>query len=395
MAEKKRDFTVLMVSTEYPPMQGGIGRYTYNLVKSLRARDIDIKVISNSDGLGDYSGLSPSSTTNSEVLYKLVRTLQPDIVHIQHEPGLLGFDLKLHPLFPNRTKTGLDEFYSVCRVPVVTTFHTAFKFKQWMQYTVVNGKDTLHTRSLYKYWKQLINYSSLRKTISYAMSKSSAGIVLSNYLKSLIPGARVIYHGAEPFQSIQIEQKEARKRLSLPQNERIALVQGFLTAPKGWNMIRKMHIPDGWKLVINYSRDHYNNQMIDLRLNNRKNIINFEKGYLSDKDLSMIFFASDIVFLPYKAISGSGIMFDGLAHGKPFLASDIGFFEEFSKLNLGIVTRRNAASFEEGLKIVDKNYEMLKSNVEQFRKKLKWDHIAKQHMEIYRTVIDDKSMDVK
>jgi hypothetical protein len=27
---------ILMVSTEYPPMQGGVGRYTFNLTKALR-----------------------------------------------------------------------------------------------------------------------------------------------------------------------------------------------------------------------------------------------------------------------------------------------------------------------------------------------------------------------
>jgi hypothetical protein len=40
MTERKQDFNILMVCTEYPPMQGGIGRYTYNLVKSLRSKGI-------------------------------------------------------------------------------------------------------------------------------------------------------------------------------------------------------------------------------------------------------------------------------------------------------------------------------------------------------------------
>ena len=51
----------------------------------------------------------------------------------------------------------------------------------------------------------------------------------------------------------------------------------------------------------------------------KKNLINLGKDYLSEKDLSLLFFASDVIFLPYKAIAGSGTMFDGLGHGKPFL----------------------------------------------------------------------------
>ena len=307
---------------------------------------------------------------------------------------MIGFDI--NPLFPNRTKTGLDKFYSICKVPIVSTFHTSYKFKQWMQSILINGKDTLHIRYLYEYWKYLINYSSFQRINSHALSKSSAGIVFSNYMASLVPGTRVIYHGAEPFQSIEIEQKKARKMLSLPENERIVLVQGFLTASKGWNIIKKMNIPDGWKLVINYSKNHYNKQIIDLKLNNKKNTINLEKDYLSEKDLSLLFFASDIVFLPYKAIAGSGTMFDGLGHGKPFLASNTGFFKEFSKLNLGIVTDRNASSFEKGLKIVDKNYETLISNIDEFRKKLKWNIIAKQHLEVYENILNtQKNKNIK
>ena len=180
------------------------------------------------------------------------------------------------------------------------------------------------------------------------------------------------------------------KSAILPENEKIILVYGFITASKGWNIIKKMNIPDGWKLVINYSKNHYNKQIINLKLNNKKNIINLEKDYLTEKDLSTLFFASDIIFLPYKAIAGSGTMFDGLGHGKPFLASNTGFFKEFSKYGLGIVTDRDARSFEKGLEIVDKNYIALKSNVEKFRKKLTWDVIAEQHLDIYENILNNK-----
>jgi glycosyltransferase involved in cell wall biosynthesis len=389
MAERKRDFNVLMVCTEYPPMQGGIGRYTYNLVKSLGAYNVKINVLSSQEGNGNFKGISPFVENNWEIIYDLVQKLKPDIVHIQHEQGLYNF--KTHPLIPSKSKTSIDKFYSICKVPIVSTFHTSYNFKTWMQSILINGKDTLHLRYLYEYWKHLINYSSFKNTTSFAMSKSSAGIVLSKFMTNLVPGTQVIYHGSEPYQSNEIEQKKARKLLSLPvdEDEKILLVQGFLTVTKGWDVIRKMNIPDGWKIVLNYSKDHYNKQMIDLSLNNKENLVNLGKDYLSEEDLSLLFFASDAVFLPYKAIAGSGTMFDGLGHGKPFLASDNGFFKEFSKLGLGIVAERNARSFEKGLKILDKDYESLRLNVNEFQKNLKWDLIAKQHIEIYKSILNN------
>jgi glycosyltransferase involved in cell wall biosynthesis len=387
---QKTNFTILMICTEYPPMQGGIGRYASNLVESLREYNIEINVLSSSEGNGDFKGISPFKKNNSEIIYELVQKLKPDIVHIQHEQGLYNF--KIHPLIPSKTKTSIDKFYSICNVPIVTTFHTSYKFKTWMQSILISGKDHFHLRYLCEFWKHLINYSSFRKTTSYAMSKSASGIVLSNYIADLVKGAQVIYHGSEPYQSIDIEQKKARKLLSLPvnENEKILLVQGFLTVTKGWNIIRKMNIPDGWKVVLNYSKNHYNKEKINLNLNDKKNLVNLGRDYLSEKDLTLLFFASDVVFLPYKAISGSGTMFDGLGHGKPFLASDNGFFREFSKLGLGITAKRNATGFEEGLKMVDKNYNRLKLDVDNFRKNLQWDIVARQHIDIYKKILDVK-----
>jgi glycosyltransferase involved in cell wall biosynthesis len=384
---------VLIVSTEYPPMQGGIGRYTNNLVKSLRAINIETFVASNSEGLSDYTGLSPISKNNSEILLKISKELKPDIVHIQHEHALYNF--KIDPLFPPRTKTGLDKFYAISNIPIVTTFHTSFNFSTWMDSILIEGtEDKLRLRFLYEYWSHLINYSSFLRVNNFAKSKSSKSIVFSNYMRNLMPGCDIIYHGSEPYNSIEIEQREARRRLSLPENARILLAHGFLTATKGWDIIKNVELPEGWKMVVNYSKNHYNRQIINLNLKNKKNIINLEKDYLSEEELSLLFFASDIVFLPYKAASGSGIMFDGLGHGKPFLASDLGFFKEFSDLKLGLTVKRNSRSFTQGLKIIDKNYEEFQSNVKEFRKTLKWNNIAKKHIQIYENILNAKNIEI-
>ena len=43
---------VLMVTTEYPPMQGGVGRYTANLTKSLQKVGPDVYVVCSEKGKG-------------------------------------------------------------------------------------------------------------------------------------------------------------------------------------------------------------------------------------------------------------------------------------------------------------------------------------------------------
>ena len=147
-------------------------------------------------------------------------------------------------------------------------------FKQWMQSISTkngNSKDILKLNLFCKYWKQLINYSSLHRINKQIMAKSAYGIVFSNYMRSLIPGTNLIYHGSEPWPTTKdIIQKEARKKLGLPQKGRLALAQGFFTSTKGWDIIKSMKMPLNWKLVVNYSRNFYNTEVDDIELKNGK-----------------------------------------------------------------------------------------------------------------------------
>ena len=378
---------ILMVCTEYPPMQGGVGRYTHNLVKSLRSNNLHVVVVSSSDGSGDYTGISPCNKRNSDVLLKLVKKINPDIIHVQHEFGLYGFFF--NSLRPSKTFTGLDKFYDECKTPIVTTFHTSMYFKQWMRLRNIkekgNDKDYLRLYSLYKYWRHFINYSSMHRINKNLMSKSASGIVLSNYMRKLIPGTNVVYHGSVPYFQTDKKCIEARKMMGLPEKGKLALAQGFITNTKGWDIIRKLKLPKDWKLVVNYSKNFYNDEKIRFEYHDDK-VINLDKRYLSEEELSLLFFSCDAIFLPYKVCSGSGIMFDGLGHGKPFVASDLGFFKEFSSENLGIVAKRDPILFEKAFEQIAKHYTYYKSNVEEFRKKISWDSIAKQHVSIYNNI---------
>ncbi len=47
-------------------MQGGVGRYTANLTKSLKKLGLDVCVVCNDKGKGDYHGLSPHNEQASQ-----------------------------------------------------------------------------------------------------------------------------------------------------------------------------------------------------------------------------------------------------------------------------------------------------------------------------------------
>ncbi|WP_236561769.1 glycosyltransferase, partial [Nitrososphaera sp. AFS] len=195
---------VLMVSTEYPPMKGGVGRYTYNLSNSLRKLGVDVFVVSDVNGMGEYREISSRNPNNSEVLLKIVNSLRPDIVHVQYEQGLYG--LYMDPKKPSKVSTNLDTFYNLCKVPIVTTFHSTYTFKQWMNRARLMASASPHRArhsgrflsSLGEYWKHILNYYSFHKSNREKVRKSKESIVSSDFMLEKIGGGKLIYHGAEP-----------------------------------------------------------------------------------------------------------------------------------------------------------------------------------------------------
>lgn len=378
-----------MVSTEYPPMQGGVGRYSKKLVDALRDEGVDVLVICNEDGAGDLKGISPYNKNNSQILLRLVKEIKPDLIHVQYEHGLYG--IHLNPLRPGKTGTNIEQFYEECEVPIITTFHSAYTLKQWLKLVVplkskkLGGVETC-LRIVYDYWTHLLNYRSFGLLNRRKIGPKRAGIVFSKYLARLIPGSHLIYHGAEPAVNPPMEKSDARSMFSLPVDKKIALATGFMTATKGWDIIRKMKVPEGWKIVINTSRNHYNIEKSKLQLDNR-DIINLNKGFLTEKELSALFYSADALILPYKVSSGSGVMYDGLAHSLPFISSNIEFFKEFSELGLGISANRNPIEFSKDLVKLDLDYQIYKKAVSKFSKLLSWKEVAIKHIDVYNSVL--------
>lgn len=392
-----------MVSTEYPPMKGGVGRYTSNLVKALQNLGMEVYVVCDEAGKGDFSGLSPTNKQNSEVLLKIINEVNPDIVHIQFEPGMYG--LLLDPKNPIKNgSTYIDYFYTKCNIPIVTTFHSAYTLRQWMcqilplKKTGRIGAFGAPLRLTSRFFKYVLNYRPFKNLNKEKLIKSNSGVVFSHYMSKILGGGRVIYHGAEPHISYIPQKKEARSIFSLPHNDRLALALGFRTITKGWDIIGKMNIPDGWKVVVNSSKSHFNIDNYETTLVNKNrrrsinnSIIDLQRDFLNEVDFSVLLYASDVVLLPYRVTSNSGVMFDALAHGLPFVASDLDFFREFASQGLGITVKRNPDEFSNGLKRLERNYLYYTQNIDRFNKKLKWNFVANQHNLMYLSITNEKN----
>ena len=138
-------------------------------------------------------------------------------------------------------------------------------------------------------------------------------------------------------------------------------------------------------------KEYYNTENYDVNLvegdTNKNNIIDLQRGFLNEEELSMLFYAADVIILPYKVTSGSGVMFDALAHGLPFIATNLGFFKEFAAHGLGVAVKRHPREFSNGIKNLDRNYSSYAESINAFKQKLKWDSVAKEHYELYNNII--------
>jgi glycosyltransferase involved in cell wall biosynthesis len=254
------------------------------------------------------------------------------------------------------------------------------------------GLIGLPMRALLRLWKYSLNYHGFNEVYKDKLRKSKASIVFSDYTSKRFGGrCQVIYHGSEPAIDCKSSNKiEARKNLSIPmgaKDERIVLSVGFTTEGKGWDILKRLSMPKGWKLVTNSSKGYFNKENIQLDLHETKNAIDLQRGYLSEKELSMLFCASDAVILPYRSTSSSGVMFDALAHGLPFVSTDLDFFKEFAAQGLGISVKRDASEFSRALDTLAGNYDRFAETVETFRKKIKWDAVASKHSDLYNRVL--------
>jgi hypothetical protein len=311
------------------------------------------------------------------------------VVHVQYEPGLYG--IYLDPINPTRTRTNIESFYYDCKLPIVTTFHSAYTFAQWMRLIVPIsggrfGRLGTLLQTMYDYWTHILNYSSFNSLNRAKIGPNRAGIVFSKYLQNLIPGSYLIYHGSEPSVSHPVDKTEIRKNFLLPEDANIAVAIGFMTSTKGWNIIRKMRVPNDWKIVINSSKNHYSKEVVKKKFEN-DGVIDLNRGFLDDRELSMLLYCADALILPYKVSSASGVMFDGFGHGLPFISSKIEFFKEFSDMGLGISVDRNPSDFSRALVELKGDYKKYKDAVVEFSKNLSWREVSRKHILLYETIV--------
>jgi len=420
---------ILVVSGEYPPMNGGVGRYTKNLVHAIAKKpNVEVSVAIGGGGGEGGSATAPPITSvpspdrnnvtvyhnvvrkgdkrNSERILQIVSETKPDVVNIQYERGLYEIDTTIrHTFWRLMHGSTLDRFYKLSPVPTVSTLHTVFPQDEYYAYireraTRKEGRFGFlpqPLRAAIRRWVMKQRYDLLL----HVVSQSDGVISPARTLQEVVRGGTVIYHGAEPAIELSSlssrinDKKEFRKEFGLPLDKMLLLAFGYAGSYKGFDVLAKLRLPYGWSLVVKQTK-HERGFEKPIELGDGKNegvnnVISLNLGYLDDTKMSKLFFACDAIIFPYKIVSISGVMFDALAHGLPFIASDLRFFKEFAEMGLGIVCKRNTQSFERSISTLALEYNEYKTKVEQFRSRLQWSNVANKHLEFFSGLISQYS----
>jgi len=222
---------------------------------------------------------------------------------------------------------------------------------QWFRSSFIEG---VVLNILFKYQDKKIIYSAHniiphdrdnivnRLIFNHIYHISNIIIVHTKYMKDRLVNEfkisenkiRIIKHGVYKIcLDDSVDTIHARSSLGIKSNDKVILFFGNIVPYKGLPVLINAFSDcikeiDNIKLIIGGKiEDKYRNKIQTLigRSGVDSNIIT-KYGYLKEKEIDVLFKASDIVILPYLEASQSGVMFMAYAYGKPVIASNLGGF---------------------------------------------------------------------
>jgi len=143
---------------------------------------------------------------------------------------------------------------------------------------------------------------------------------------------RVVPHGSyDVFRQADISREAARKLLGVPRDVRLVLFFGEIRAEKNLEgLIRVMvpvreQTPDAYLLAAGKIR-HVDPADISAEIDrlDLREAVDFRPVYVDDTHVDAHFAAADVVALPYRDITQSGVVFQAMTAGVPVVATDTG-----------------------------------------------------------------------
>ena len=252
-----------------------------------------------------------------------------------------------------------------------------------------NKLEIFFNKLIYKYSDALLVHSKVNKA------------AICNSYKVDPKKIFVVPHGSFNFydKSSEITSEKARVELGISQNKIVLLYFGFIKPYKGLDILLTCF--EEWKennLTLIIAGDVESNQLKDellLRLKRvPKNLsILTDLNFIEPSKIPIYFNAADMVVLPYKKITHSGVLHLAYSFAKPVLATKVGDFEEsIDNFKSGLLVNPDDISdLSKALKKITSGELDLKSMGEYAKKindeRYSWENSANGLIEIYKSLV--------
>ena len=378
----------------------GICRYG-RILASAAARNENLNIIEASVTITD------NYLDNKKKLVLAAQKLsQADVVHLQFSrfnKGLWGEGKKLI----NHLKT----FLNYCSSPIIVTLHDVFYPQYSLNRLIKLGfKGSEQTKfSLLEFaieFRRAIknffepDLIALRKLSSKAKFFMVCTSEEASRLREHVEGNKLIVvpHFVEAREISNLNYKESRRQLNLPENNKIITLLGFIYPTKGHELLIESlaKLPKDIQVVFagGSSSEKYEHYVEELWMLARQKKVNDRlriTGYLSEIELEKYLVATDLAVCPFSRFSASGSVSTWISAKCPILTSDFPQINEYNSLVQGAIQIFSPYSADAlAVAIIQSLGKITESKpkVAQLRKKLLITNILERHLAFYKQAID-------
>lgn len=388
---------VLFLTGEYPPMQGGVGDYTWSLGSALVEQGVDVHVLT-SHAAGP-AHLAPHGVTNvypdveswrwslAQHVRGLCQDIEPDVLHIQYQSAAFG----LHP--------------------AVNLLSRALRSDPWPRAVVVTFHDLrvpyLFPKAGPLRWRANLTLARhcQRVVVTNAQDCSTlrAYRELADKLVEIPIGSNI---RPEPAADFDRDQQRAAWRVG--SDDLLLSYFGFLNASKGGEeLMEAVAILAAAGLPVHLlmvggqvgASDPTNLaylervQSLILRLGIGERV--HWTGFTTPAEVSANLLASDIAVLPYRdgASYRRGSLMAALAHGLPIVSTQpAGHVPDMAHgENIWLTPRQSAEALAQGVQALWGDPALrrrLGEGAARLASKFTWESIAHRHYEVYRELAE-------
>ncbi len=360
--------------TSFPPVECGVATYSQYLTEALRAQGTDVYVICHRGGQGPqvFASFDYEDRDLAQRAFSATVRFTPDVVHIQHEFGLYGehYSVAVVPLVIQFRLVG---------IPVVCTLHTV--------YANMPREHRILLEALTQQADRLIVHEEHQKATLERLYGSRVGSKV-----------HVIPHGARLVNPVP----EAKQRLGLPEDAHVMLVIGYFRPSKNFELAVDVFAqvarrdPQAVLVIAGKVRgvEHleYRDRLF-ARINESpvRDRIWLLRGQFPQQTFDTVLSAADVVLLPYKITSQSGILAHCLALGRPVVTSNTPSMRQvMQRSGAGLVCQEPDEYVEAVLKLFSdptKRAQMAENARNYVRREVAWPLVAQLHLEVYRQVV--------